>query len=161
MHDAFTLVSRWRIAAPLDVVWAQLRATRDWPKWWSYVREVVELCPGDAAGVGAVQRFTWHTRLPYRIRLVMRVTRLEPLRLIEAEADGDLSGHGCWLLRPVPGATRVFYEWRVHARKPWMRWLARGLRPVYVWNHAAVMRAGEAGLAAYLAPRTPVTGVRT
>lgn len=161
MHDAFTLVSCWRIPAPVDVVWARLRAPRDWPQWWPYVHDVVELCPGDADGVGAVQRFTWRTRLPYRIQLVMRVTRLEPLRLIEAEADGDLSGHGRWRLRPVPGATRVRYEWCVHARKPWMRRLARGLRPVYVWNHAAVMRAGEAGLAAYLAARTPVTGVRT
>jgi len=161
VHDAFTLVSRWRIPAPVEAVWAQLRCTRDWPQWWPYVREVAELCVGCADGVGAVQRFTWRTRLPYRIRLVMRVTRLETLRLIEAEADGDLCGRGRWHLRPVRDATLVRYEWRVRVHKPWMRRLARGLRPVYLWNHAAVMRAGEAGLMAHLAAQAPVRAVRT
>ncbi len=151
MNHAFTLVSRWRIPAPMEEVWAQLRHTRDWPCWWPYVQEVTELCRGDAAGVGAVQRFAWRTRLPYRILLVTRVTRIEAPRLIEAEASGDLCGSGCWRLRPVRGATLVRYEWRVRVRKPWMRRFARWLRPVYRWNHAAVMRAGEAGLIARLA----------
>lgn len=115
------------------------------------MREATELFPGDRHGMSAVHRLVWDTRLPYRIVLVTRVTRLDPLRIIEAEAAGDLSGTGRWRLWAVGDATLVRYEWSVHLGKRWLRWLAPGLRPVYVWNHQAVMNAGEAGLIAYLA----------
>lgn len=160
MGQTFKLVSRWSIPAPVESVWDQLRHTQDWPRWWPYVQEVSELRAGGRDGVGGVQRFVWRSRLPYRIVLVTRVTRIDRLRFIEAEVMGDLRGTGRWYLRPFQGTTLVRYEWRVRLHKPWMQRLAPCLRPVYVWNHNAVMRAGEAGLTARLAGDSRVREVR-
>ena len=53
---------------------------------------------------------------------------------------------GVWRLREGDGGTGVEYTWRVGLDKGWMRALAPLLRPVFAWNHNAVMAAGEDGL---------------
>ena len=61
--------------------------------------------------------------------------------------------------QPAPGP---LYEQEVEVRKPLMRRLALPCRPVFLANHAAMMRGGRRGLAAYLRtefegnPRGPV-----
>jgi uncharacterized protein YndB with AHSA1/START domain len=149
--NEFVLTTRWVVAAPIDSVWRVLHDVQAWPSWWRYVRAVRVLQRGDADGVGARRRFVWATRLPYDIAFDMRTTRVERPRLLEGEASGDLNGSGRWQLRRARGGTLLRYEWRVRADKAWMRWLAPLLRPVFVWNHNAVMRAGEAGLRRLLA----------
>ena len=42
------------------------------------------------------------------------------------------------------------YIWEVDTAKRWMNALAPLLRPLFVWNHHAIMRAGEAGLRRHL-----------
>lgn len=153
--NEFVLVTCWTIPAPIEAVWAALHDVQQWPTWWPYVKQVTEIEPGDADGVGARHEFVWATRLPYRIAFEMRTTRvLRPL-LIEGRASGDLNGTGRWDLEPVANGTRVRYEWRVSADKPWMRRLALLLRPVYVWNHNGVMRGGERGLLRHLGAASP------
>ena len=38
------------------------------------------------------------------------------------------------------------YEWIVDVTRPWQRWFAPLLRPVFAWSHNVVMGWGEAGL---------------
>ena len=147
----FHLVSDWRLAAPLERVWAALAAPEEWPSWWRAVARVETLEPGDADGIGALRRMTWRTALPYTLSFDMRTTRVEPMRLIEGRAEGELAGRGRWTLAPDGGVTRVRYEWIVDVEKPWMRALAPLLRPVFAWNHNKVMGWGEQDLAARLA----------
>ena len=99
--------------------------------------------PGDAEGIGALRRMTWRTALPYTLSFDMRTTRVEPMRLIEGRAEGELAGRGRWTLAADGGVTRVRYEWIVAVEKPWMRALAPLLRPVFAWNHNKVMGWGE------------------
>lgn len=75
----------------------------------------------------------------------MRTRRGLRAVLIEGQASGDLNGTGRWELQARQGPRRVRYEWRVRADKPWMRLLAPLWRPIYVWNHGGVMRAGSEG----------------
>jgi hypothetical protein len=72
----FLLVSDWSIDAGIDAVWEALKHPVEWPRWWSFVRAVDELDPGDADGVGARYRFHWGSRLPYSIRLLTTVTEI-------------------------------------------------------------------------------------
>jgi uncharacterized protein YndB with AHSA1/START domain len=153
--NEFVLVTTWTIPAPIEAVWAVLHDVQHWPTWWPYVRQVTEIEPGDADGVGARRGFVWSSRLPYRIAFEMRTTQMRRPVLIEGQASGDLNGTGRWDLEPIAGGTQVRYEWRVSADKPWMRWLAPVLRPLYVWNHNAVMRGGEQGLLRHLAAAAP------
>jgi uncharacterized protein YndB with AHSA1/START domain len=142
----FELVTEWRIEAPLSRVWAEISAPDQWPDWWRAVRSVETVREGDAAGVGAVRRFTWATALPYTVSFEMTATRIEPEHLIEGEARGELDGTGRWTLSEDGGTTLVRYDWRVELTKPWQRTLAPLLRPVFAWNHGVVMGWGEADL---------------
>lgn len=147
----FDLVSHWRIAAPVERVWAALTAPHDWPTWWPHVRAVHTLRTGDADGLGSVRRIEWRTALAYDV--VIEVEAVEAVRFerLRARSRGHLRGEGIWLLRPAGGSvTDVTYLWRVELSRPWMRVLAPLLAPVFRWNHSRVMRAGGSGLARHL-----------
>lgn len=149
----FDLVSHWRLQAPVEQVWAALADPAGWPAWWPYVRSVRMLREGGIDGLGSVRRIDWSTRLPYR--LVIEVEAVESVRYhrLRGRSRGQLDGEGLWLLRAEDGFTDVTYVWRVRLVRRWMRWLAPLLAPVFQWNHAGVMRAGEAGLRRHLAMR--------
>lgn len=156
----FDLVTHWRIAAPVDRVWAALADPAGWPRWWPCVRRVTLLRAGRADGVGAVRRIDWSTRLPYGIRIEVEGVEVRPMERLRARARGALEGEGLWLLRPGAGHTDVTYVWRVQLRQRWMRLLAPLLAPVFRWNHDAVMRAGEAGLRRHLGCAEPAPSQR-
>ena len=142
----FNLVTNWSLAAPIERVWDELNHPDAWPQWWSAVKRVEVIAPGDANGVGAIRRITWRTALPYEISFDMRATRVEPMSLLEGRASGELNGVGRWTLTPTPAGTSVRYDWQVDLGKPWMRLLAPVLRPAFAWNHTKVMAWGYEGL---------------
>lgn len=147
----FHLITEWTLAAPIEAVWQTIAAPEAWPSWWRAVRKVETIASGDARGVGAVRRITWRTALPYTITFVTRTTRVEPMRLIEGRAEGELDGTGLWTFTPSGDGTHLRYDWRVAVTKPWMRFAAPLLRPVFAWNHGKVMGWGADDLAARLA----------
>ena len=142
----FNLVSEWRLAAPVNRVWAELMRPDDWPQWWRAVKRVETLAEGDARGVGAIRRLTWGSALPYELTFEMRATRVEPMTVIEGRASGELDGTGRWTLTPDGNGTLVRYDWQIEVTKPWMRTLAPLLRPAFAWNHNVVMGWGYDGL---------------
>ncbi len=147
----FELVSDWHLGAPVEQVWAALHAAEDWPRWWPYVHEVRPLQAGDARGLGAVRRFRWGSRLPYGLAFDVEVVEVQRPHRLRGRARGELEGDGLWELWPEGGGTHVRYTWRVELARPWMRWLAPLMAPVFRWNHDGVMRAGGEGLARHLA----------
>ena len=151
----FDLVSEWRLDAPLERVWAELLAPNQWPSWWPAVKKVETISEGDASGIGAVRRFTWGTALPYTLSFNLTATRIEPMRLIEGEARGEIDGTGRWTLAPDGAGTQVRYDWMVDVTKSWQVALAPILRPVFAWNHHVVMGWGLEGLTARLKETAP------
>jgi uncharacterized protein YndB with AHSA1/START domain len=143
-------MTEWRIEAPIKRVWDALAAPEVWPSWWRYVESVTDLEAGDERGVGALRRYTWSSRLPYRLSFAMRTTVLDEPHRIEGIASGELNGTGQWQLSESGPTTRVIYLWTVRTEKAWMNRLAPILAPVFAWNHNAVMREGGRGLAHYL-----------
>lgn len=146
----YTLVTRWTLRAPIEAVWDALITPRDWPRWWRYVARVEELEKGDATGLGSLNRYTWTSRLPYRLSFATRTTLVEKPFRIEGEARGDLNGRGAWRLDRAGEATAVQYTWSVDTDKAWMNVLAPLLAPVFAWNHDQVMLEGGRGLARHL-----------
>jgi hypothetical protein len=143
-------VSDWRFDAPLERVWDALCAVERWPAWWPSVRRVEPLVAGDENGIGAVNRFTWRTALPYNLAFIMTVADMQPMRRIEGHAAGELEGTGVWTLNHTDGFTIARYDWQADVTKLWMRRLAPLFTPVFAWNHGVVMRQGEQGLRRYL-----------
>jgi uncharacterized protein YndB with AHSA1/START domain len=145
-YSDYRFVTRWTIPAPIDRVWRELMTPDEWPTWWRGVERVELLRPGTGLGVGALRRYTWKSRLPYRLSFTMETTRIDELRTIEGEATGELQGRGRWSLDFSDGQTRVEYVWEVETTKRWMRLLSPLARPLFAWNHDVVMEWGRVGL---------------
>jgi uncharacterized protein YndB with AHSA1/START domain len=153
MSDSgYSFVTHWSLAAPIETVWDELARPEDWPQWWKGVLAVDLIEPADAAGLNAYYRFVMKSALPYRLAFNIRTTRRERPHTIEAKSDGELVGVGLWTLSPTANGTAVRYDWNVEASKPWIRALAPIARPVFEWNHDVIMKWGEQGLTARLAP---------
>jgi hypothetical protein len=146
----YALVTHWQLGAAIDPVWDALYRVEDWPRWWRYVRSMVELRKGDANGVGAVRRFTWTSRLPYSLTFEMRSSVVARPTFMEGIASGELSGRGRWHLATEDATTRVRYEWTVQTTRPWMNLFAPLMEPAFRWNHGQVMAEGGRGLARHL-----------
>src|ERR1700737_1997183 len=146
----FSLITYCHLDAPIDRVWEAIVAVEDWPRWWRYVHRVEELTKGDAQGCGALRRYTWSSKLPYRLSFAMRVTKVERPSSLEGGAEGDLSGPGRWQLAREGETTRVRYDWTVVTTKPWMNVVAPLLQPAFRWNHNQVMAEGGRGVARHL-----------
>jgi uncharacterized protein YndB with AHSA1/START domain len=143
---SYSFLTTWIVEAPREEVWDAIHGIERWPEWWSGVRRVEKLEPGDESGIGAVYRQEWRSVIPYPVRFDTRITRIERPHLIEAEADGELAGTGRW--RFFGGReTAVTYEWNVRTTRAWMNLVAPVARPAFRWNHNVVMHRGGEGLA--------------
>jgi hypothetical protein len=142
----YNFVTIWDISAPIECVWNEIHRSELWPVWWKGVESVVELQAGDENGIGSLRRYTWKSRLPYRLTFDMRTTRVEPLSIIEGVAAGELEGRGTWRLSDNRAGTLVRYDWEVRTSKLWMNLLAPVARPLFKWNHDVIMRWGADGL---------------
>lgn len=154
MKDRFVLISRWRLDCDIEQAWQRILAIRQWPEWWPQAHRVVvdDTAPSaacsDSPCAGDTAHIEWKTPLGYPLRLRVTTTRAVPPFELEGKADGDLRGHGLWLLEPQgSNGVQVTYRWDVHLNRRWMRVSAPLLRPVFAWNHFTVMRAGAEGMA--------------
>ena len=153
----FVLISRWYLDCAIAAAWQCIAEVRRWPEWWQNVSAVRV----DNQGAPQTRPFTppvgdaawidWKTRLGYGFRLRVATTRvLAPFEL-EGTAEGDLIGQGLWALEPVglqgSDGVQITYRWDLHLNRPWMHIAAPLLRPVFAWNHFAVMRTGARAMA--------------
>jgi hypothetical protein len=118
-----------------------------WPEWWKGVEDVVLVKEGGEDHTGSVYRYTWKSKLPYKLTFDMQLTRIEPMSVIEGKALGELAGNGVWRLSNDGEVTTARYDWRVRTTKRWMNLLTPIARPFFKWNHDVVMRWGAEGLA--------------
>lgn len=147
----YSFVTHWEIRVPRQRVWDAIYHSERWPTWWKGMERVEEVRAASRPnGVGSVRRFTWKSRLPYRLTFDMTVTRVDPLEIIESIAAGELEGTGRWTLTPVGLGTVARYDWNVRTTKPWMNLLAPVAGSLFCWNHDVVMRWGLQGISRLL-----------
>ena len=147
----FVFVDEWRIAAEPAQVWARVRRVEGWPDWWPSVRRVDRLGgPGEADP--ETWRFTFQTRLPYSIIFETAIVRENTLA-VEVRVTGRLKGRGSYGVQVIDGGTLVHFVWAVRPQLPWMRLLSPLARPVFRWNHKALMVEGGESLALRMGAR--------
>ncbi|MEV0092855.1 SRPBCC family protein [Streptomyces sp. NPDC050738] len=132
--------SVWDLPADPDAVYAVLEKADAYPQWWPQVRSVTPV--DDRTGTA---RF--RSVLPYELVVTAREKRRDPVaRVLEVEMTGDLQGWARWTVGGRGEGARAVYEQEVEVRKPLMRRLAVPGRPVFLANHALMMRGGRRGL---------------
>jgi hypothetical protein len=147
---AYTFLTRWRVAAPIDDVFVTIANLPAWPEWWRGVgvRTIERTDDGRGnGGVGSRFALTFRSRLPYSLRFEMRVTEIERPTALAGEASGELRGEGRWTFSPSGDATDVTYRWDVETTRWWMNLLAPIARPIFADNHDVIMGWGREGLA--------------
>jgi uncharacterized protein YndB with AHSA1/START domain/mannose-6-phosphate isomerase-like protein (cupin superfamily) len=154
----YAFVDEWEVAAPAAAVYEALADTRTYPDWWRPVYLSVVADGPPAIGTESHQHFKG--RLPYHLRTRSRITRLEPERMIEADVEGDLRGHGVWTVTPTATGSHIRFEWSVHADRRLLRVLTPLMRPALRANHRWAIAHAIRGLEPYLA-RLPSTAATT
>jgi uncharacterized protein YndB with AHSA1/START domain len=146
----YTFISAWQIEAPIEAVWRTITHTDEWPAWWTSVKRIERVQPGDEHGVGSRWRIEFRSKLPYTLKFAIQVVEADPPRVSVGESTGDLVGIGRWDLAQTGGGTTVQYTWNVRTTEAWMNALAPVLRPVFSWNHNVSMRECAEGMATHL-----------
>ncbi|MFD3516908.1 SRPBCC family protein [Streptomyces sp. NPDC058657] len=141
--------SIWELHADPAAVLDVLGRPEDYPHWWPQVRAVT---PVDARNATVRIR----SFLPYDLVVTAQERRRDPAAgVLETGLTGDMTGWARWTVRPArlgkDHGTRAFYEQVVDVRRPLLRNLAVPGRPVFLANHAWMMRSGRRALAAALA----------
>jgi uncharacterized protein YndB with AHSA1/START domain len=139
--------SAWHLDAEPDAVYRVLERPDHYPRWWPQVRDVRQT--GGTTGV-----LTFRSMLPYDLTVTARSTRHDPeRRILEVAMTGDLEGWVRWTVSPGGTSTRtsLLFEQEVVVRQWLMRLLAIPGRPLFLANHALMMRGGRLGLLARLA----------
>ncbi|MFF2851319.1 SRPBCC family protein [Streptomyces sp. NPDC058001] len=132
--------SVWDLPAGPAAVYAVLAEAEAYPGWWPQVREVTPV--DDRSGTA---RF--RSLLPYDLVVTATETRRDPAAgVLEIAMGGDLEGWARWTVRAAGTGTRALYDQEVEVRKALLRRLAVPGRPVFLFNHAWMMRAGRRGL---------------
>jgi hypothetical protein len=137
----------WRLGASLQEAWALLYDGEGWPTWWPSVRRVEVLEPGGPDRVGRRLRYHFATKLPYTLTFEASIVEVVELARLVARAEGELAGQWTCDLTQEGADVAVRHVWAVSTTKVWMNVLAPLARPVFSWNHAALMREGGEGFA--------------
>jgi Polyketide cyclase / dehydrase and lipid transport len=149
----YHFVTTYELEAPIDQVWQALRDFNHYPTWSKGIFHAQQLASAATDGVGDKIRYKVKGRLPFTLAFDATVTQVDPPRILELRASGELEGVGRWTLNQDGTITTAEYTWDVRTNKRWMNLLAPFARPAFEWNHDGVMRDAGEGLARFLDAR--------
>ena len=158
MTNSYYFITRWRVKANTEEVFAIISDPLEYPRWWpSVYLEAEDLIPGHAPGVGRRIRLLTRGWLPYTLRWESLVTAVERPNRLEIRARGDLNGRGIWSLVQNGDYCDITFDWKLSAEKPLLAALSFALKPFFEANHRWAMAQGEACLKLELARSRALT----
>ncbi|WP_143229909.1 SRPBCC family protein [Actinophytocola xanthii] len=135
----------WSLHVGTPRVFGALVDLTSWPLWWPDVRSVQRIDDDTA-------EMTCRATLPYTLGFrLRRSVQDEPTGRLRVEMTGDLEGHTEATVSGDDSTSRLEIDQCVETTKPLLRTFAPVARPLFVANHALMMRRGQRGLRAYLA----------
>jgi hypothetical protein len=146
--NSYDFITEWRVEGTCEEVYEALSDPLSFPRWWPAVYlEVQELRPADPeTGLGGeIYLFTkgW---LPYTLRWSFSFVESRRPYGFSLLPSGDFTGRGDWHFFQDGDWVDIFYEWRIDAEKPLLRYLSPILRPMFAANHYWAMNRGEESL---------------
>jgi len=140
----YHFVTEWWFDVAPDRLWQQVVDVASWPDWWGDISEARLQDSETTLCRGSVIRGAVKGALPYTLNLTIEVTAMEPPRLLEVRADGDLTGTGRWVLEPRTGGTFTRLDWNVATTGLLLSLLGRlpPVRALLERNHHELMARG-------------------
>jgi uncharacterized protein YndB with AHSA1/START domain len=150
----YHFTTHWEFTAPIEKVWQELTAAKNWPQWWRCWKEARPLETSGELKVGSALHNAVRGRLPYSLRFTTTIAGLEPPYWLELDSTGDLVGTGRWELEEKNGGTSVTYYWDVGTTNRLLNALSglKFVKSMIEDNHHYVMQQGYEGLKNRLAP---------
>lgn len=143
----YAFISQWLVDAPVQPVWESIYESEQWPLWWKGVIQVTETLKGDENGIGSIRQYKMRSPMLYTLSFNIHLTeRVDYVKLV-GDASGELKGTGAWYFEERKTKTLVQCHWHVSTTIRWMNAFSYLLRPLFEYNHAAVMRNGAISLA--------------
>lgn len=127
------------VSASAQQCWSTLSDTDRYTDWWPWLRtlEVDDgLTPGSTAH-GVIK-----SPLPYTLSVDIRIGSVLPGRRLDAEIDGDLAGPARLEIAGRQGEAELRLSWDLELRSAMLRRFAVVGRPLMVWGHDRIVRAG-------------------
>lgn len=147
MSRAYSFETNWYIKAPVKAVWDAIYQSQYWPQWWKGVLSVEEKKAGYDNGIGGIRVYKMRSPMLYTLSFDMELAEYTEYKILKGYATGDLEGVGIWHFEEQGDITHVRYNWDVKTNKAWMNALSFALKPIFEYNHDAVMRRGAESLA--------------
>lgn len=141
----FDIHTHWRLKATPEELTDIVLDPGQFDRWCSAVflhGEVVER--GRADGLGMTVRYCTKGWLPYSLTFTSEVVDLVPHRYMKSVVHGDFEGVAVLTTEPIDAdVSQVDFHWCIDSDHPYVSYLARPLRPVFVWNHKWAMRRAK------------------
>ena len=128
----------WKFPVSPDEFWATIARTRDYPSWWSWLREF----DAPALAEGETWKATVQSPLPYALRFNLALRRVEPPSSLDADVSGDIAGPARLVVTADGDGCAVRVSWKVEARSGPIRLGALIARPLLQWSHERVVAMG-------------------
>ena len=139
----------YRFAEPRTEMWRILQEVDQFESWWPWLEEF--RLDGGSLRTGAVLSGVVAPPVPYRMRIEVELTRIEPEHAIEALVRGDLEGEASLEMRDHDGGSIVEVAWTVEMMQRAMRLADRFTHPLLQWGHDRVVELTVAGFRRRLA----------
>lgn len=147
MHPPFRFEHAWSLSAPPARVFHVLADVERYAVWWPQVRRLERV--DEASG------WVWvRSALPFTLALLLtREVEDEAAGALRVSIDGDLRTWSSWQVSAASGGGTVArFAQEVSVTSRAMSMLAPLSASLLRADHAWMMRGGERGLRAYLAP---------
>ena len=140
MTNNYYFITRWRVKASAEEVYAIISEPLEYPRWWPAVYLEVK----DLGG----RRTRFHTRgfLPYTLWFESTVIESERPHRLAVRATGDFEGRGIWSIVEDGKYCDITFDWKLTAEKPLLAALSFALKPMFEANHRWAMARGEESL---------------
>lgn len=122
-------------------LWERIAQVQDYSAWWPWLRQ---FDPGSGLVDGAAWRCEVVPPLPYVVRFVVHVERVDATRSVSASVSGDIRGIARLTLdQSTDGGTRATLVSRLAPSHPLLRGFGRVARPLVERGHDWVLDQGR------------------
>jgi carbon monoxide dehydrogenase subunit G len=128
---------------PPDVLWRAIEEVDQFETWWSWLEEFK--LEGDTLTRGSVLHGVVAPPVPYRMRIRVELTEVEPPHRIDAVVHGDLEGDATLEISESGAGSSVDVAWTVEMMQRPMRMANRFAHPLLQWGHDVVVGITVAG----------------